>query len=410
MPEEPTLDIAFYLSLITSAAVLLSPFLLQKKGVIKASNIVVSFGILGTFGGIVLGLIQFDVSQINTSIPKLLEGMRFAFLTSLSGIGASIILKVKPTLYGFKELPDTTIDIFYSGIKSVSVALDRLQQSISGDSDSTVVTQLRLLNSDQNRLLREQTLAILEFGEKLVANSTEPLIEAIETVFEDFNTKVNNHLGNSIAEFSEAVDSMRSWQFENAQQIEQLSSSLEQIFAGIEILPNQLNQIQSQLERITGTTKGLNNVISMLGNSISHTESLVQQLENVIPNVSKSINEMMQECQSLIESSKNDLSIARSGLEQQRSVMIRSFEEINTKLYEAFEILNAHLEEISNKNATRITEQIGKLDEQLGEELKRSLESLGNQLASLSAQFVNDYTPLTRKLREIVELAKNVNQ
>ena len=44
-----------------------------------------SFGILGTFMGIVLGLVNFDVDDIQGSIPQLLEGLKFAFTTSIAG-------------------------------------------------------------------------------------------------------------------------------------------------------------------------------------------------------------------------------------------------------------------------------------------------------------------------------------
>ncbi len=56
-------------------------------------------------------------------------------------------------------------------------------------------------------------------------------------------------------------------------------------------------------------------------------------------------------------------------------------------------------------NAERITQQVKTLDEQLGEELNKSLRTLGSQLASLSNQFVKDYSPLTEQLRKVVHLA-----
>jgi len=49
-------------------------------------------------------------------------------------------------------------------------------------------------------------------------------------------------------------------------------------------------------------------------------------------------------------------------------------------------------------------EQVTILDTALSEELRKSLESLGRQLAALSEKFVSDYTPLTDKLRRLVEV------
>lgn len=56
-------------------------------------NIAATIGILGTFVGLYLGLLEFDVSNINESIPELLEGLKTAFVTFIAGLISSIILK-----------------------------------------------------------------------------------------------------------------------------------------------------------------------------------------------------------------------------------------------------------------------------------------------------------------------------
>ena len=56
------------------------------------------------------------------------------------------------------------------------------------------------------------------------------------------------------------------------------------------------------------------------------------------------------------------------------------------------------------------TQQITVLDTALQEELTRALESLGSQLTSLSRRFVDDYSPLTEKLRDVVQMASNLPQ
>ncbi len=65
----------------------------------------------------------------------------------------------------------------------------------------------------------------------------------------------------------------------------------------------------------------------------------------------------------------------------------------------------ANIEKMIADNADRIKN----LDNELGQELNKSLESLGSQLTTLSQHFVNDYRPLTEKLKELVQLANKVN-
>ena len=55
---------------------------------------IVSLGVLGTFIGIILGLWHFNIQNIAESLPYLLEGLKFAFLTSIFGMAVSIFLSV----------------------------------------------------------------------------------------------------------------------------------------------------------------------------------------------------------------------------------------------------------------------------------------------------------------------------
>ena len=58
------------------------------------AEMALSFGILGTFLGIVAGLLGFDVRDIQGSIPQLLSGLQYAFITSIAGMISSILIKL----------------------------------------------------------------------------------------------------------------------------------------------------------------------------------------------------------------------------------------------------------------------------------------------------------------------------
>lgn len=68
-------------------------------------NEIVSLGILGTFLGIAIGLFQFDVTDIQESMPSLLGGLKTAFITSGVGISFSILLSMlKPQVAKKEEI------------------------------------------------------------------------------------------------------------------------------------------------------------------------------------------------------------------------------------------------------------------------------------------------------------------
>ena len=64
----------------------------------SAPSLLTSIGILGTFAGIITGLLEFNPSELDSSIGPLLEGLKTAFTSSLVGMALSIIFKFISTL------------------------------------------------------------------------------------------------------------------------------------------------------------------------------------------------------------------------------------------------------------------------------------------------------------------------
>ncbi len=56
-------------------------------------TLLTSLGSLGTFVGIVVGLLNFDAQNIDGSITALLGGLKTAFITSIVGTGLAIIYR-----------------------------------------------------------------------------------------------------------------------------------------------------------------------------------------------------------------------------------------------------------------------------------------------------------------------------
>ncbi|MCD8235623.1 MAG: MotA/TolQ/ExbB proton channel family protein [Prevotellaceae bacterium] len=55
-------------------------------------SLVSTLGVLGTFWGITKGLMAFDTTDLDNSIPDLLDGLKTAFFTSLAGMIGSMLL------------------------------------------------------------------------------------------------------------------------------------------------------------------------------------------------------------------------------------------------------------------------------------------------------------------------------
>ncbi len=70
----------------------------RRKWLDQLPSIISTLGVLGTFLGITKGLLFFDTTDLDNSIPLLLDGLKTAFFTSLLGMAGSLILNRAITL------------------------------------------------------------------------------------------------------------------------------------------------------------------------------------------------------------------------------------------------------------------------------------------------------------------------
>ena len=134
------------ISNILAIVVLLSPFILKRKfGKGHIASLSITIGIFGTFFGVFIGLLNFNPEDITASIPKLINGLQTAFVTSIAGLLANLILRINPSIYGFKgEVTGKKSDDI---VEQMVESLNRVANSISGDGDSTMVTQLQKIRT-----------------------------------------------------------------------------------------------------------------------------------------------------------------------------------------------------------------------------------------------------------------------
>src|SRR4051812_14857975 len=72
----------------------------SEKTVESGPTILTTTGIFATFLGIALGLYDFDVANVQASVPSLLNGMKTAFWASVAGVGGALTLKYRHYAFG----------------------------------------------------------------------------------------------------------------------------------------------------------------------------------------------------------------------------------------------------------------------------------------------------------------------
>jgi biopolymer transport protein ExbB/TolQ len=141
-------------------------------------------GIFFTFVGIAEGLYGFDVSNIESSVPGLLSGLKTAFFASVVGVFIALSLKVRLLLQG---LPDTahrrsegaTIDDLVDSVAA-------LQSAIAGSDDRSLISEIKLQrqahNQETNNHIRQLSDRVSEQIAKLDLALEKELSKSISTL------------------------------------------------------------------------------------------------------------------------------------------------------------------------------------------------------------------------------------
>ena len=393
-------------------------FMLRKKPpgplTLLAPNAVISLGIFGTFLGIYLGLVNFDTSDINNSIPDLLDGLKTAFITSLFGMFFSLFLKY---IYGLSEQRDLKQDSAVSEdpivllrqmtneIASLSKTVENMGETIvkcfKSDEEFSLISQLKLIRTDMNDLKRDITKSLDEFGQKVAELGTEAMIEALRNVIEQFNARLNDLVGEEFKQLKEAMIKLVDWQ-ENYRRFveemqEELAKYLENIRLSTDILERSsrsmetssthLEEIDSSLTAISISSEDIQRIVGTLSDQTNQLEELLRSIKTigdeaklVLPSITEHINSITSELSSAAQSFKDSV-----------------------------ESVSGRIDSATKQHVERVDASIEEIKDGLEKALTTSLNSLGGQLASLSNKFVEDYTPLTDKLRQVVHIAERIN-
>ena len=99
-----------------------------------------TMGILGTFVGVYIGLHNFNIFDIDQSIPALLSGLKTAFTTSIVGIVAAIALKLVQSI----NIPSVREN------ESSSNVFDNIHQTLQKHLEQSKTQHQQTLNTIQN--------------------------------------------------------------------------------------------------------------------------------------------------------------------------------------------------------------------------------------------------------------------
>ncbi len=404
---EDLMDIFSDLSNITWALVLAMLVLIlyfhgpsySAQTVKTAPSILTSFGIFGTFLGIASGLMQFDSADIEASVPTMIDGLGVAVWSSIVGILGALSLRLRYSLVSIRQAKKT--DNEQTSVGDLKTAIEQLNDNLSQMREES--------RADSASLLAANTA----YREQMVGANTDALTQAIETVMREFNSRIEVQYGENFKEFNESLGRLLEWQQNYS---EQLAEMLKAQQASIDVMrqasesyeqmiehSREFNKVASSLGELL---KGLEHQTSNLDGYLSGLSGLVGQATEGLPALSDYVTELTVKLRDSIEHNNQSLTTV---LTQAAQDITQTVEQVNRELAEsvkqAHSGLAEHVEAMTNKTDAHMQ----KLDESMEKELTQALQTFGYQLTALSEKFVNDYMPLTDRLKQVLAIAEQQN-
>ncbi len=190
-------------------------------------NLLTSLGILGTFMGLSRGrsTLNFaDSTQLVEGIPVLLEGMRFAFGTSVAGISCSIIFNMLNRISQGSSY--RAIDDFVNSFTTLAMSrpLDNDVQMIIQNQDRNYMLQgindtlVDRLADNVGRSITRAMTPVTDSMDRFIIGTTRNQIDGVNRIVARFLDEMDRSLGNQFSAMSAAMDAVTQNQIAAARQ------------------------------------------------------------------------------------------------------------------------------------------------------------------------------------------------
>ena len=386
----------------------------------NAPNLMTSIGVFGTFLGIVFGLLEFDPDNLENSINTLIVGMKTAFVSSVVGMFGAIVFK------GHDVWRQRNITLADETANQVTDALEKLIESFNAG----LMEQF----GENFRLLDESVKGLNEWLDKYrieVENTKELLEKTAEN-----NQEILDNTDNLITRFDDTMTVIQEKISETLYSIEQSQTDMKASQMGMANSQEVMLQSQQKMESVQQSVKeSMESSDKMIKDLLQTVNDLQQSLSRLSELEFENFQDNMQEMLSAIETASAELQktpdIVKDALEQSSTQFMEHMDTVSKNMSDKLETASAelqktpdvvkdaleqsstqfmgHIDTVSKNMSDKLETATTKTMENLDKQTDTALQKMGNQLATVSETFVNDYRPLTEKLRDVVNIANDIN-
>jgi hypothetical protein len=308
-----------------------------------------TLGVFGTFVGIYVGLLKFDVNKITESIPLLLEGLKTAFLTSIVGIILSFIFgRISQRVLNQVEKQSVSaannelsalneiIKVLTESKKGADENAQILNKSLIGDTDDSISTQIVKLRNqftdyqeNHNDKLSEQTQLLEKISDLLGTDEETNLLTQIQKL----RAEQNDYSKETKKNIEWIVKSMN----ENNELIGKKFDEFAELLAQnntealVNVMKEATEQFNSQMSAlieklVQENFHELNNSVQRLNDWQRENKEMITALTSQFIKVSKEF--------SITSTAINEITVNTTKLTNENSHLVRLIEELQEVMIE----------------------------------------------------------------------------
>ena len=361
--------------------------------------LLVGLGILGTFVGLVWGLIPFSginfeqTSQIQVAIKKLLSGVSTAFVTSVWGMLTSL---------AFNGLEKWRISRVSQAIANLQRELDRLftlttQEEISFRQEDELAQQTQALKSFSTDLANDIKSAMAEGRQQILTE--------LHNAPEAFSNAIVEQLTPSLGKLNEAVEELREQKEESSadaigQLIEQFQDSLS---------TSTVTQMEELAKTVGDASQSLMNLPDQMGQMIAGVREQMDQTRHLLAETTEAQTAQMQRMMDgMLNAFQGTIDTQQAGLSETTDSLNEQMKQVGSDIRNLLESAAnradeqlgqrmADMEAVSDQSIETLQAAIGELRQSITSTLKQQQQAISevtSQTAKVSAEATDQMNQL----------------
>lgn len=372
----------------------------KKRWIEFLPSLISTLGVLGTFGGITLGLALFDTDHLDVSIPKLLYGLKTAFLTSLAGMIGSMILSRKVSSLYDKE------DKGVSDANQAAAVIARSVESMKNDNANAlqeVRNEIKAQTANQNSFYADMNAFVKGINSYIVIqrgflqellNNSDIQKDTLITVSASLNKIANNE---ELPAIHSDLDKLLVAFGEQGEKIQNMDENLKILKTSISSTSDDVAELKKLNQDISGCLTGMADTLGEIATATEATSSTEDSILEKFDTFGKFIGDevddierKMGETNTLLTNKFDEFSelLKKSNTEALVGVMKQLTTEFQKQM-------NGLIQRLVQENFEQLNKSVERLNS-WQQENKNMIASLIQQYKDMETDFENSSTTLTK--------------